>query len=687
MSTTPQVTVLTVSYNVRQFLDESIQSIKRSRFDGGIEIIVVDNNSYDGTVDDLKAKHPDVTIIANESNYGFGKAVNQGAENSNGKYLMIINPDTIVEENTVATLVGYLEDNQDTGLVGPKILNPDGSLQKACKRSFPTLAVALPKILGLNRIFPGARWAGKYNLSYLDPDSIHSVDAVSGSCMVISRELFDEVGGFDPRYFMYGEDIDLCYKVHEKGLHVKYVPLTNILHFQGESVKSAPFDSINAFYDAMILFSEKHYSKGQNRITRLLIRTGIRIRQFIAFLGAVKGSLVSVFLDSLLVFTAFLLAIPITFREYEPLTLSKGLWPAILVPIWIIIGLILKVYSKYRLSYTRAVLMGLAGASVAATFTYFLVNQFGFSRKVFLLATLLVTVLLPGWRILVRSLIARGMLNPEKDRQNSLFNRKAAIIGTDPVGVKIMSRIRNRFDTGLDPVGFIDKKLEPQTMDLPGRFLGTTSDIRILVQKYRLKELVFASPELSREEVFILMDRTKDLGLTYRLVSTGQEILLGKSMALDLGDIAFIDIEYNLFKPFNRVFKRIFEFCFSLILLIITLPVQIILLLAGRLKKVRYWGEGGRTVTGWNFQMKNSILKHLPDLISVLTGRLRIVGVSLVETSDPDPGLLTAPGLTGLFRLRDQNTIRKDGNLIDRYYIQHQSFAFDIEILIKTLFI
>lgn len=685
MSATPKVSVLIVSYNVRQFIDESIRSIKRSRFDGNLEIIVVDNNSFDGTVQSLSEKHPDITIISNSENMGFGKAVNLAAEKAQGEFLLIINPDTIVEENTITTLVSALENNPGTGLVGPKILNPDGSLQKACKRSFPTLSVAIPKLLGLDKVFPGSKWAGRYNLTYLDPDKFHKVDAVSGSCMMISQSLFRVVDGFDPRFFMYGEDIDLCQKVHEKGLHVAYVPETSILHFQGESVKSAPFDSIAAFYNAMILFSEKHYSRSQNWVTRVLIRTGIRIRQLLAFGGAVKGFLFSVFLDAILVYVSFILAMPIAFKEYEPLTLSKGLWPAVLVPIWIIIGLMLGVYSRYRLSFTRAALMSLTGASVAATFTYFFVNQFGFSRKVFLAATLLVTFLVPGWRILFRSLIARGFFSPEGKSQSFLFNRRTAIIGASPEGIKIMTRIHNRFDTGLDPIGFIDKQYPVDMKGLYGKFLGLTTDISTLVKKYRIQELIFTADSFSKEKIFKIMDDTKDLKLTYRISSTGQDILLGKSNALDLGDISFIDIEYNLFKPVNRIIKRFYEAMISMIILILTLPVQVVYLISGKLRRTTIWGENGIEITCSTFSSRRNFIARLPMFYLVISGKIYLVGLPIVDRTEKDPGLIAKPGLTGLHRIRQGGDGRNDEKLLYRYYIQHQNFAFDTEILIKTL--
>ena len=241
------VSLLIVSYNVCQYIAHAIDSIVKSDFDD-FEIIIIDNNSFDNTVPYLKERYGhlrQIKIIQNQENIGFGKAVNQAAKIAKGQYYLILNPDTIIQEETISTLKDYLEHNPKVGMIGPKILNADGTLQLACKRSFPTLRVALPKLLGFSRLFPSSKWAGKYNLTYLNEDQISSVDAISGSCMFIRSFLFHELKGFDERFFMFGEDLDLCSRIWKNNYEVHYVPNTQIIHYHGESVKSAPFDSIS----------------------------------------------------------------------------------------------------------------------------------------------------------------------------------------------------------------------------------------------------------------------------------------------------------------------------------------------------------------------------------------------------------------------------------------------------------
>ena len=214
------VSILIVNYNVKEYLGNCIDSILQSEYKGAIEIVVVDNHSFDGSVEFIHNRFPDVKVIKNSENLGFGKAVNQAARVATNDYLLILNPDTVIQEDTIATFVHYMKDHPEAGLIGPKILNPDGSLQLTCKRSFPTPGVALPKLLGLSKVFPKSKWAGKYNLTYLNQEKVHSVDAVSGSCMFLQRKLFTDIGGFDEQFFMFGEDIDLCYRIKESGKEI-----------------------------------------------------------------------------------------------------------------------------------------------------------------------------------------------------------------------------------------------------------------------------------------------------------------------------------------------------------------------------------------------------------------------------------------------------------------------------------
>ncbi len=679
---TKKVSVLIVSYNVKEYVAHAIDSLLKSNLDE-LEIIVVDNHSFDSTVEHIQTSYPDVKIIANQDNVGFGRAVNQAAAHAKGDYYLILNPDTVVQENTVSTLTQYIQDHEEVGMIGPKILNSDGTLQPACKRSFPTLRVAIPKLLGLDKLFPKSKWAGKYNLTYLDPDQINSVDAISGSCMFLSKDLFHELGGFDEQFFMFGEDLDLCFRIWQTGKEVHYVPTTQIIHYQGESVKTAPYDSINAFYNAMILFAEKHFSTGQGFMTKLAIRSGIVIRKFFTQIGELRSQILSVILDAVVVTGAFLIAIPYRFDHFEPIVLSRGLVPVVYILFWIAVGSLFQLYSRYILSYTRAILSSLTGFFLAVAFTYFF-KQFAFSRLVIILATVIITIFIPGWRVLVHYLMSRGFLRPIKERHNILFTRKTMVIGSDGEGVRIANHILKRFNTGLDIVGFADS--HPRQDDLPLPFLGSLDDLQGIVKTNAIRELIFSNTAFTNEEILNIMDTTKELRLTYRMVPRHQDILLGKASIEEIGEYSFVNIEYTLFNRLHTITKRIFDTLTASVLLIVFSPIILLRCMGGLPKKMKFWGQDSRQFHGRIFESKNGFLRDLPLLWAILTGKMSLVGSSLIPTNEHDPELICMPGLTGLERLRNVKFTEQDRRLLDHYYVQNQSLSFDIEIIVKTVF-
>ncbi|RPH35293.1 glycosyltransferase family 2 protein, partial [bacterium] len=270
------LSVIIVNYNVRQFLENSLASIQRAMEGLQGEIFVVDNASDDGSVEMVQASFPDVCLIGNRENVGFARANNMALARARGRFLLLINPDTVVQEDTFRVLLKFFEEHPDAGLAGCKILNPNGSIQLPCRRSFPTPWVAFTKVFGLAALFPASRLFGKYNLTYLSPDETYPVDAVSGSFMMLRRESYDKVGGLDEEFFMYGEDLDWCYRVQQAGYKVYYVHSTKIIHFKGESTRRSEIDEVRIFYGAMQVFVEKHY--GRSGILKLVLKAGILFR-------------------------------------------------------------------------------------------------------------------------------------------------------------------------------------------------------------------------------------------------------------------------------------------------------------------------------------------------------------------------------------------------------------------------
>ncbi|MFN3695625.1 MAG: glycosyltransferase family 2 protein, partial [Ignavibacterium sp.] len=356
----------------------------------------------------LREKFPDVKLIANEKNLGFGKANNIGLKEANGKYILLINPDTLVAEDTFTNLIEFFENHPDAGMVGCKILNPDGTLQLACRRSFPGPWTSFTKVTGLSSLFPKSRLFAKYNLTYLDENQTYEVDAISGSFMMLRKEVYEKVGGFDEQFFMYGEDLDLCYRIQKAGYKIYYVHTTQIIHYKGESTKRSSLDETKVFYQAMHLFVKKHLSS--SFIVELILRSAIAVRSLFAFLGKKKLIIISVLFD-FIVFNLCLYAAQEIYQTIKPSW--RGFpeyaeWIVYTIPalIQIIVASFAGVYQKNKLSILKVIISVAISFPILTSLTFFF-KQFAFSRAAILIAYILALFAFVLWRIIFKQLFRK----------------------------------------------------------------------------------------------------------------------------------------------------------------------------------------------------------------------------------------------------------------------------------------
>ena len=259
-------------------------------------------------------------------------------------------------------------------------------------------------------------------------------------------------------------------------------------------------------------------------------------------------------------------------------------------------------------------------------------------------------------------------------------------MGIDNEAIKIANNIQKRFDTGLDIVGFVDRRLniEPEKLSVP--FLGAVSDLRDIVYKYKIHEIIFSTDSFSNQEILDLMDETKDLQLTYRMVPRNQEVLLGKASVEDVGDYSFVNIEYTLYHRLHKFTKRVFDIILSVLLLVILSPIAIIAVLTKKIEKTEFWGEKGNRFTVLVLKGSMNIKQKYLYLYSILKGDMSFVGSLLISTNKSNPNLICKPGLTGLAKMRNSKFNQSDRNVLDHYYVQNQSLTLDIEIILKTIF-
>lgn len=299
------LSVVIVNYNVKHFLEQCLNSVALAMKDLAVEVYVVDNISVDGSVEMVKEKFPWVKLIENKENVGFSRANNQAMRIASGRYVLLLNPDTVVEEDTFVKTVSFMDQTPKCGGLGVKMIDGKGSFLPESKRGLPTPAVAFYKIFGLASVFPKSKRFGRYHMGYLPMDQTNKIEILSGAFMMMRKKALDEVGLLDEAFFMYGEDIDLSYRIVLGGYDNYYFPETSIIHYKGESTKKSSINYVFVFYNAMIIFAKKHFSEKNAKMFSFLINIAIYLRAFAAIVSRFIRRMMLPFFDFAVVLAGF----------------------------------------------------------------------------------------------------------------------------------------------------------------------------------------------------------------------------------------------------------------------------------------------------------------------------------------------------------------------------------------------
>jgi GT2 family glycosyltransferase len=656
-----QLSVIIVNYNVRAFLENAIVSVCKAS--GGLqaEVIVVDNASDDGSVEMMRQKFPSVKLIVNEKNLGFATANNIALREAHGKYVLLLNPDTVVQEDTLHVMMEFLDQHPDVGLAGCKILNPDGTLQLACRRSFPTPWVAFTKIVGLSAVFPRSKTFSRYNLEYLDPDDTYEVDAVSGSFMFFRREIVEQVGTLDEQFFMYGEDLDWCYRTKKAGWKICYVHATQIIHYKGESARRSDIDEVKLFYQAMRVFVQKHFARGP--FVDTVLRVGIAVREQLAFLEKIAKPVSTALLDIIIVDASLLLGEFIWFGEV--FHFPQYGYPVILtIPALIVVTTMyaMGAYTKRKLSASRTASSVIIGYLIISASTFFF-KQYGFSRMVVLISGVANVLVLPGWR-----LVAKTLFSVSGNKRKTLFGRRTLIVGVDASGQAVLQKLRARVDDGYDVVGFVDTNRRRLGEKVAGvEILGSIDNIGKVIEERRATEVIFSIDTLSYSDILSVIGRSRNKAVNFRLVPNSLEVIIGKTHIDELDDIPLVDIEYNIDRSANRLVKRLNDLVISLSVLLLIYPVVMLRKKAG--------GAMGK--------FSNAVLK-MPD---VSRGAMSIVGPK-PEHVHHASSFIGKPGVTGIVQINYHDDLTpEEVEKYNLYYAKNQSLLLDLEIVLKSIIV
>lgn len=564
------LSVIIVSYNVKYFLEQCLYSVLASSNNILSEIIVVDNNSVDGTCQMLKGKFPSVGLISNKENLGFARACNQGLRQSKGRYVLLLNPDTVIQEDTLRKCVDFMDEHSDAGCMGVKMIDGRGRYLPESKRALPVPAVSFFKIFGLTSLFPNSRLFGRYYLGHLDNNLIHEVDVLTGAFMLIRRSVLDKAGLLDEDFFMYGEDIDLSYRIKLSGYKVYYYPGTTIIHYKGESTKKASFNYVYLFYNAMAVFANKHFSGTSARPLIFLIHMAILFRAAFALVKRFVKCLINPLADAIVIFAGYYFFLPVwekvifnTAGGYPPEYLSY------VIPGYIIVWIASIYFNEGYEKSVRlmSIVRGVATGTLLILIIYSLLPEtLRFSRALIVIGA--------AWTMVI-SVAVRYLLNiidPVGFRFDISGKKKKIVIIGGVGGCRRVEGILKKSASGYEVRGFVSSGAGNNPAS--GNFLGNIDQIRDIVFVHSVDEIIFCSGDLSSRDIIKTMLLVSDPGVTFKIAAPDTLSIIGSNSADSAGEF------YNLYsdslaKSLNRTKKRVFDVIVSLVFIIFS-PVIIL---------------------------------------------------------------------------------------------------------------
>ena len=505
-----RLSVVFLSYNTRDLTRQALSSVLAAAEGLEVEIFVVDNASADGSADVVAEEFPQVKLICNEANVGFAAGNNVALRQVAGEYVLLINTDTIVRRDALRTMVEFLDEHPEAGACGCKILDPDGTLQLDSRRGFPTPLAAFCKMSGLSRLFPKHPLIAHYHMTYLDPEQRAEVEVLSGSCMMVRKSAMDQVGLLDEDYFMYGEDIDWCYRLHQAGWKIYYVPTTEIIHFRGESGRGVPLRILYRKSHAMSIFVNKHMVRRFRFFPLWFLQVGIALYGTFRFLARAGRALAMPLIDAGLVLCGLKLGLAVRYHQelvpfiyrieqvgnlfglavqptrwLVPPPYSDLQWVAVFgasTLVWLLAFYASGLYDRRRYSVAWSV-MGVTLGFAFIVMLIFFFKAYNFSRLAVVAAWFCNLVLIAGWR-----LVARWFLQ-QRGREGRL---RTLLVGTDATAVDFVEQLERAGMAHCNLIGVVGEAPQQRGRPLAGRpLVGHVGELEELVNDFAIDHLVF----------------------------------------------------------------------------------------------------------------------------------------------------------------------------------------------------
>ncbi len=558
-----KLSIIIVNYNVKHFLKQCLGSIAQAANSIVHEIICIDNNSVDGSVKMLVKEFPQVKLLKNKNNLGFAKACNQGIEISKGEYILILNPDTVLEHDSLSKPIRFMDANQQAGSLGVKMIDGNGKFLPESKRGLPTPSAAFYKMSGLSKLFYPSKVFGKYYLDYLDKDQVQKVHVLTGAFMLIRKTVLDKVGIFDEQFFMYGEDVDLSHRIINAGYDNIYFPETRIIHYKGESTKKESVKYVHSFYKAMLIFSEKHFSKKNNKIFSFLINTAIVFRAFLALILRFLKEIILPLID-FVVMAIGIVAITQLWETFVTYT-DGGSYPIffyqIIIPIYTLVYVTIiylsggydKPYRHHKMIW--AIIIG----TIIILVSYSLLDEsLRFSRSIILLGSLWALISLIGLRWLLAQIGIRQFRKKELKR--------IIIVGKPDEVHRITALIFKNKDQ-IDFLAFVSPNEETIIFE---KYIGSINSLKELVQFYNITELIFSSKDISFQLIFDKLTELESSSISSKIAPENSLSIIGSKSIMNTEDL-FLQEIFTFSNKTNIRIKRMFDLLIS-VLFLLTLP-------------------------------------------------------------------------------------------------------------------
>jgi O-antigen biosynthesis protein len=558
-----KLTVVIVNYNVQYFLEQCLLSVEKAMQGIDGEVFVVDNNSVDGSVKMVSEKFPQVKLIANKENTGFSKANNQAMRIAKGEYVLLLNPDTVVEEDTFRKVISFMDEHQDAGGLGVKMVDGKGKFLPESKRGLPTPSTSFYKIFGISRLFPKSKKFNRYHLGNLDNNKTHEIEILSGAFMLMRKSALDKVGLLDEAFFMYGEDIDLSWRIIQGGWKNYYYSDTTIIHYKGESTKKGSLNYVFVFYNAMVIFARKHFSQQNAELFSFFINLAIWLRAGVAILNRFVKRLILPLADM----GALLVLLFFVKRFYED-TRHKIYDDRLVMFAFVAYALIWSFstwlgggYDK-PLKPQRVFKPVLIGSAVILMGYSLLPETMRFSRALLLIGAAVALAVFFLNRVLY-NLITRGVSG-----LTHTLSKRIAIVGSSEEVV----RVKNLLTQIQQEPAYI-APISPDVVATADN-TGNISQLSEIVRVHNLDQVIFCARDIPSSEIIATMSSIKEKSIEFKIAPPESLYIIGSGSIETSGDAFMMDVN-SVSLISNKRSKRLLDIGLCIAFLAL-LPIMIL---------------------------------------------------------------------------------------------------------------